>query len=100
MSGDRGGRAAVQAPMRHGRRWHRCTCGRAIPEEVKRCSSRTCPEFAPTWARDTRRRLFVNLEQVKLSVMFTVTAPGAELYPFDPRFCNHPSGAKCSGPRG
>ena len=27
-------------------------------------------EFAPTWARDTRRRLFVNLEQLKLSVMF------------------------------
>jgi hypothetical protein len=30
-----------------------------IPEEVRRCSSRTCPEFAATWARDTRRRLIV-----------------------------------------
>ena len=37
------------------------SCGRPIPEEVIRCSARTCPEFAPTWARDTRRRLFVNL---------------------------------------
>jgi hypothetical protein len=67
---------------------------------VTRCSSRTCPEFAPIWARDTRRRLFVNLEQLKLSVMFSVTAPGSELYPFDPRFCFHPPGEKCSGRRG
>lgn len=55
---------------------------------VMRCSARTCPEYAPTWARDTRRRLFVNPEQLKLSVMFSVTAPGADLYPFDPRFCS------------
>jgi hypothetical protein len=64
---------------------------------VRRCSSRTCPEFAPTWARDTRRRLFVNLEQLKLSVMFSVTAPGADLYPFDPRFCSHSPSQRCSG---
>jgi hypothetical protein len=64
---------------------------------VRRCSSRTCPEFAPTWARDTRRRLFVNLEQLKLSVMFSVTAPGADLYPFDPLFCSHSPSQRCSG---
>jgi hypothetical protein len=64
---------------------------------VKRCSSRTCPEFAPIWARDTRRRLFVNLEQLKLSVMFSVTAPGSDLYPFDPRFCSHSPSKRCSG---
>jgi hypothetical protein len=57
----------------------------------------TCPEYAPTWARDTRRRLFVNLEQLKLSVMFSVTAPGADLYPFDPRFCSHSPSKRCSG---
>ena len=62
-----------------------------------RCSTRTCPEFARTWARDTRRRLFVNLEQLKLSVMFSVTAPGADLYPFDPRFCSHSPSQRCSG---
>jgi hypothetical protein len=62
-----------------------------------RCSARTCPEFAPIWARDTRRRLFVNLEQLKLSVMFSVTAPGADLYPFDPRFCSHSPSRRCSG---
>ena len=67
---------------------------------MRRCSSRTCPEFAPTWARDTRRRLFVNLEQLKLSVMFSVTAPGADVYPFDSRFCSHPEGQACSGSLG
>jgi hypothetical protein len=78
-------------------RWHRCNCGRPIPERVRRCSSRTCPEYAPTWARDTRRRLFVNLEQLELSVMFSVTAPGSDLYPFDPRFCSHSPSKRCSG---
>jgi len=87
---------APPAPPRR-RYFHRCTCGRPIPEGVMRCSTRTCPEFAPTWARDTRRRLFVNLEQLKLSVMFSVTAPGADLYPFDPRFCSHSPSQRCSG---
>lgn len=95
-SGDAAARQAVRSAGRRGR-WHRCTCGRPIPEEVRRCSSRTCPEYAPTWARDTRRRLFVNLEQLKLSVMFSVTAPGADLYPFDPRFCSHSPSQRCSG---
>lgn len=95
-SGDAGARRAVALAGRRGR-WHRCSCGRPIPENVRRCSSRTCPEFAPTWARDTRRRLFVNLKQLKLSVMFDVTAPGADLYPFDPRFCSHSPSRRCSG---
>ena len=98
-SGDGGARRALAPAGRRGR-WHRCKCGRPIPEEVRRCSSRTCPEFAPTWARDTRRRLFINLEQLKLSVMFSVTAPGADLYPFDHRFCSHPPSQRCSGPLG
>jgi hypothetical protein len=76
---------------------HRCSCGRPLPDGVRRCSSRTCPEYAPIWARDTRRRLFVNLEQLKLSVMFSVTAPGADQYPFDPRFCSHSPSTRCSG---
>jgi hypothetical protein len=65
-----------------------------------RCSSRTCPEYAPTWARDTRRRLFVNMEQLNHSVMFSVTAPGADIYPFDPRFCSHSPSQRCSGALG
>lgn len=96
-AGEAVGRGAVARATARGRRWHRCSCGRPIPEDVRRCSSRTCPEFAPTWARDTRRRLFENLKLLKLSVMFTVTAPGADLYPFDPAFCSHGPGVKCSG---
>jgi hypothetical protein len=79
------------------RRWHRCSCGRAIPEGVRRCSSRTCPEYAPIWARDTRRRLLENLRTAPLTVMFSLTAPGADVYPFDPRFCSHSPSQKCSG---
>jgi len=94
--GARGGRAPGRARSDR-RAFHRCSCGRPIPLEVRRCSSRTCPEFAQTWARDTRRRLLENLRLVKLSVMFSVTAPGTDLYPFDPRFCRHSPGEKCSG---
>lgn len=80
--------------------YHRCSCGRPIPEGVRRCSARTCPEFAPIWARDTRRRLLENLRIVPMTVMFSVTAPGADLYPFDPRLCSHRPGARCSGSLG
>lgn len=80
--------------------YHRCSCGRPIPEGVRRCSARTCPEFAPIWARDTRRRLLENLRIVPLTVMFSVTAPGADLYPFDPRFCSHRPVTRCSGSLG
>ena len=90
-------RGALARASARGRLFHRCSCGRPIPEEVRRCSSRTCPEYAPIWARDTRRRLFANLSQLKLSVMFSVTAPGADLYPFDREFCSHAAGIKCSG---
>jgi hypothetical protein len=88
----------IAAPDRRG--WHRCSCGRPLPEGVRRCSARTCPDFAPIWARDTRRRLLENLRIVKLTVMFSVTAPGADQYPFDPRFCSHRPGDACSGPKG
>jgi hypothetical protein len=79
------------------RRFHRCSCGRVLPAEARRCSARTCPEFAPIWARDTRRRLLENLRLVKLSVMFSVTAPGVDLYPFDSRLCSHSPSQRCSG---
>jgi hypothetical protein len=93
-------RAAIASAGRRAGLFHRCSCGRPIPEGVRRCSSRTCPKFAPIWARDTRRRLLVNLEQLQLSVMFSVTAPGADVYPFDARFCSHAPGARCSGVAG
>jgi len=53
--------------------------------------------YARIWARDTRRRLFENLKTLRLAVMFSVTAPGKDLYPFDPDECSHGPGVKCSG---
>jgi hypothetical protein len=94
---DAGARGALARAGARGGRLHRCSCGRPIPEEVRRCSARTCPESAPIWARDTRRRLLENLRLVKLSVMFDVTPPGADLYPFDSRFCSHSPSQRCSG---
>jgi hypothetical protein len=32
--------------------------------------------------------------------MFSVTAPGADVYPFDPRFCSHSPSQRCSGALG
>jgi hypothetical protein len=32
--------------------------------------------------------------------MFDVTAPGKDLYPFDPQFCSHSPSQRCSGPIG
>jgi hypothetical protein len=89
--------SAIRNAGKPDRKFHRCSCGRPIPENVRHCSSRTCPEFAPIWARDTRRRLFENLRIVPLTVMFSVTAPGADVYPFDPSFCKHGPGVRCSG---
>jgi hypothetical protein len=87
---------APAVPLRR-RYYHLCSCGRPIPDGLTRCSARTRPEFAPIWARDTRRRLLENLRLVKLSVMFSVSAPGADLYPFDRRLCSHLPSRRCSG---
>jgi hypothetical protein len=38
-----------------------------------------------------------NLRLVRLSVMFSVTAPGRDLYPFDPTYCRHGAEVRCSG---
>jgi hypothetical protein len=80
------------------RLWHRCPgCGRPIPGKVRRCSSRRCPEYSSIWAQDTRRRLFENLKTLKLAVMFSITAPGKDIYPWDPDSCSHRPGIKCEG---
>jgi hypothetical protein len=38
-----------------------------------------------------------NLRVAGLTVMFSVTAPGSDVYPFDPAYCAHAAGVKCSG---
>jgi hypothetical protein len=77
--------------------FHRCKCGRTIPGVVRHCSTRTCAEYAPTWARDNSRRLRQNLQMVRIAVMFSITAPGADVYPFDRSVCGHEPGVRCSG---
>ena len=69
----------------------------ADPGKVRRCSSRRCLQFAPIWAADTRRRPYENLKTLKLTVMFSVTAPGKDVFPFDPAHCKHAAGVPCSG---
>jgi hypothetical protein len=41
--------------------------------------------------------LFENLKTLRLAVMFSVTPPGKDIYPWDPEKCSHVSGVKCSG---
>ncbi|MDH4103131.1 MAG: hypothetical protein OEV29_07080, partial [Thermoleophilia bacterium] len=36
-------------------------CGHWRPPWVSRCRRRRCPAYAPTWARDTMRKLRENL---------------------------------------
>ena len=79
------GLVSLRSPLRDAGRgpevWHRCKCGRPIPLKAKRCSARTCLEFGPVWARDTRRRLLENLHLVRLSVMFLGHGAGTRPLP-------------------
>jgi len=38
-----------------------------------------------------------NLRPLKLTVMFSLTPPGGDVYPFDAAYCRHGVGVKCSG---
>lgn len=61
-------------------------CRRWVPHPLKRCRRRQCSSYAPLWAGDQRRKLFVNLtayaEQVSSAIkdpqvlVSAVTAPG------------------------
>jgi hypothetical protein len=55
-----------------------------------RGSEQLARERAPSSPRpgpDTSRRLRENLRLVRLSVMFSITAPGSDVYPFDAAYC-------------
>jgi hypothetical protein len=71
-------------------------CGRPLPEPLTRCRRRSCPGYAPLWAGDQRRKLFVNLghyaevqpvDRKPSVVLLTVTAPGADALPWDEHHC-------------
>ncbi len=66
-------------------------------EAKARCNSRRCPSCGVLWAGDARRKILVNLEHASDTGLVTVTAPGADLLPWDRSRCSHPAGVKCSG---
>lgn len=69
---------------------------------VSRCRRRRCPGYCETWARDTMRKIRVNLETYGgLAAMLTLTAPGeAAGLPFNRSICGHGPGEKCDGRKG
>jgi hypothetical protein len=76
------------------------SCDRWVPLPLLRCRRRRCPGYAPLWAGDQRRKLFVNLiayaEQVSSAIknpqvlVTAVTAPGvAGGMEWDKYHCRH-----------
>lgn len=55
------------------------------------CKARLCPHYAPIWARDQTRKCFENLKAYSdgegHAAMFTPTAPGADVLPWDEQWC-------------
>ncbi|MGH3426532.1 MAG: hypothetical protein ACRDQZ_02985 [Mycobacteriales bacterium] len=74
-------------------------CERPLPLTVSRCRRRTCPGYSETWARDTMRKSWTNLDVYGgLAAMLTLTAPGeAAGLPFDRALCTHPPNERCDG---
>jgi hypothetical protein len=98
-------RRAILRPERqplHLREWRRCDeCGRPLGMGPVRCQRRTCPSYAETWARDTRRRLLDNLSAYPgRAVMLTLTPPGSDALPWDVAVCAHRGPHKHDGPSG
>lgn len=68
----------------------RCrSCGRQLFGRGNVCRSRRCPEYGPVWAGDQRQKLFRNLETLPGDILLSaVTAPGAEVLPWDTQQCS------------
>ena len=83
--------------------YQRCEhCGGLFPLAVSRHRSRRCPGYAKTWARDTMRKIRVNLRGYGgLTCAIAVTAPGEDVgLVWDRSLCTHPTSARCSGLKG
>ena len=100
---------AVALPFRAARagvgvtEWRWCEhCGKRLPAFLSRCRRRTCPEYAPVWARDTLRKLRENLRAYGgKAAMLTLTAPGVDVgLIWDSTACTHGPETTCSGPKG
>jgi hypothetical protein len=68
----------------------RCrSCGRQLFGRGNVCRSRRCSEYGPVWAGDQRQKLFRNLETLSGDILLSaVTAPGAEVLPWDTQQCS------------
>ena len=108
------GAAAQVEPRERARATGRCKhCGRHTYGNATACKSRLCRGYGPLWAGDWRRVLFDNLSAADALVgdempkgldvkaaMLAVTAPGAELLPWDERGCRPLGPHKHSGKLG
>jgi hypothetical protein len=85
------------------RGYKRCPhCRQLLPLNVSKCRRRRCPGYSPTWARDTMRKIRVNLREYGgLSCVIAVTAPGEESgLVWDRGECSHAPDERCSGRKG
>ena len=95
----------LRRPSSDGRRQPtgRCThCSRRTYGRAAVCRTRRCPGYAPLWAGDQRRKLFDNLSAYEGGhvVLLAVTAPGADVLPWDKAHCAALGPHRCSGTRG
>jgi hypothetical protein len=68
------------------------------PRNGHPCHGRRCPECGRLWAGDWRISLHANWESYDGQVqLVTVTAPGADVLPWDTAQCDHPANVNCSG---
>jgi hypothetical protein len=82
----------------------RCAvCGRPF-DRFGRCRRRKCPAYTHVWVRDQRERLTVNLPAFSAGpravCMTAVTAPGADLLPWDKSACREQGRHRCTGTLG
>lgn len=80
----------------------RCpACGRGVYGGADFCKARTCPHYAPIWARDQQRKVFENLGAYSQAgapaTMLTVTGPGSAELPWDEAYCTRLGEHRCSG---
>lgn len=65
------------------------------------CHHRTCPRVAPKYLRDRGDCLIAGLAQWRRACnMVTLTAPGRDRFPFEPRHCRVRTRHRCSGALG
>lgn len=75
------------------------TCPGCGAPELRKCSRRTCPEGSRRWSGDLRSVVVGTASQYPFLRNVVLTAPGADVLPWDRGRCGHEEG-QCSGPVG